>query len=324
MPAPPGPEPSNGRSRRQLWLRYAARCSGCETELDRGTAAWWEPWERRVFCLACGDEADQVAQIAGGAGTAGASARREWRRRHERREARVRAAHPRLGGLILALTDDPASTNAWAVGAGGEERLGAMLDTLTCDRSTVLHDRRLPGSRANIDHLVVTPGRVFVIDAKRYQGQVRSRDVGSLFRRDVRLYVGSRDRTKLISGSLRQARVVAEALADIVPTPRVVPVLCFVDSSWPLFASPLVIDDVIVTWPKALRDLIETKRREGDRSLVDAVARLLDHALRPAIGVRQAHALEKKGSPVSSASYGRYWARTSDPQLVELVLSQLS
>ncbi len=24
------------------------------------------------------------------------------------------------------------------------------------------------------------------------------------------------------------------------------------------------------------------------------------------------------------AAYGRYWARTSDPQLVELVLSQLS
>jgi hypothetical protein len=32
----------------------------------------------------------------------------------------------------------------------------------------------------------------------------------------------------------------------------------------------------------------------------------------------------RKG-PVSGAfPYGRYWARTSDPQLVELVLSQLS
>jgi hypothetical protein len=26
----------------------------------------------------------------------------------------------------------------------------------------------------------------------------------------------------------------------------------------------------------------------------------------------------------TSGGYGRYWARTSDPQLVELVLSQLS
>jgi hypothetical protein len=195
---------------------------------------------------------------------------------------RVREGHPRLGGLILALTDDPASTTAWGVGARGEERLGAMLDLLACDRCTVLHDRRLPGSRANIDHLVVTPGRVFVVDAKRYQGEVRRRDVGSLFRSDVRLYVGSRDRTKLVAGSLRQAEVVRHALTNFAPTPRVVPVLCFVDSSWPLLASPLVLNDVIVTWPKALRKLIETERGEGDLSLVDPVARLLDHALRPA------------------------------------------
>jgi hypothetical protein len=32
----------------------------------------------------------------------------------------------------------------------------------------------------------------------------------------------------------------------------------------------------------------------------------------------------KRKCPISRALYGRYWARTSDPQLVELVLSQLS
>ena len=38
----------------------------------------------------------------------------------------------------------------------------------------------------------------------------------------------------------------------------------------------------------------------------------------------QMYAFNKK-SPVSGAFlHGRYWARTSDPQLVELVLSQLS
>jgi hypothetical protein len=39
---------------------------------------------------------------------------------------------------------------------------------------------------------------------------------------------------------------------------------------------------------------------------------------------RSTHAGQRK-SPVSRAfPGGRYWARTSDPQLVELVLSQLS
>jgi hypothetical protein len=35
--------------------------------------------------------------------------------------------------------------------------------------------------------------------------------------------------------------------------------------------------------------------------------------------------MEERGfSPPSIGRNGRYWARTSDPQLVELVLSQLS
>jgi hypothetical protein len=30
--------------------------------------------------------------------------------------------------------------------------------------------------------------------------------------------------------------------------------LCFVDSDWPLFAKPFMIDRVLVTWGKALRE----------------------------------------------------------------------
>ena len=64
------------------------------------------------------------------AGVAGGSARREYERRAARREAEVRGAHPRIGGLILALTDEPQSTRAWGVGARGEEMLGKGLDSL--------------------------------------------------------------------------------------------------------------------------------------------------------------------------------------------------
>jgi hypothetical protein len=35
-----------------------------------------------------------------------------------------------------------------------------------------LHDLAVPGSRANIDHLVVGPGGVFVIDSKQYRGSL--------------------------------------------------------------------------------------------------------------------------------------------------------
>lgn len=58
----------------------------------------------------------------------GASLRREREKRVTAREGRVRAKHPRIGGLILAVTDEPASTRAFATGAVGEEKIAASLE----------------------------------------------------------------------------------------------------------------------------------------------------------------------------------------------------
>lgn len=101
------------------------------------------------------------------AGTAGASAQRQHDRPKTAREKRIREAHPRVGGILLALSDDPQSTKAWATGARGEEQLGRRLDGLAERGVRVLHDRRIPGTRANIDHIAVSSSGVFVIDAKR-------------------------------------------------------------------------------------------------------------------------------------------------------------
>ncbi|MCY7288237.1 MAG: NERD domain-containing protein [Cryobacterium sp.] len=98
------------------------------------------------------------------AGTAGASAKREYERRKDKRETQIREAHPHLGALILAVSDDPQSTRAWAVGARGEEVLGQRLDKIAGPGVHVLHDRRIPGTRVNIDHIVVGPTGVLVID----------------------------------------------------------------------------------------------------------------------------------------------------------------
>jgi hypothetical protein len=61
-------------------------------------------------------------------GAAGASAQRENERRKSRRDQQIRNRHPKVGGLILALSDDPQSTKAWASGAKGEAALGARFD----------------------------------------------------------------------------------------------------------------------------------------------------------------------------------------------------
>jgi hypothetical protein len=50
------------------------------------------------------------ATVAVDPGIPAASARSEFERRRATREDRIRAPHPKLGGLILALSDDPQST----------------------------------------------------------------------------------------------------------------------------------------------------------------------------------------------------------------------
>lgn len=159
------------------------------------------------------------------------------------------------GRLILAVSDDPQSTKAWAVGAQGEQRLGRRLDSVTGPTVQALHDRRILRTRANIDHIVTCPSGVFVIDAKRYKGRPQLRVDGGIIReRTEKLLVGSRDCSKLVDGLLKQAKLVRTAIED-----ESIPVrafLCFVDAYWPLFGGSFTTRDVAVLWPKKLADII--------------------------------------------------------------------
>jgi hypothetical protein len=211
---------------------------------------------------------------------AGASARREHERRRANREARIRAAHPRIGGLVLALSDDPQSTTAWAVGARGEELLAKLLDRLGDQGVLTLHDRRIPGTQANIDHIAIAPSGVYVIDANRYKGRPNLRVEGGLFRaRTERLFVGSRDCTKLVAGVHKQLRSVRAALgASGSHDAPLVGMLCFVDGDWPLIGGSFTIDGLHVLWPKAAaKQLIrpgplgDAQRKAIQRSLAAAL-----------------------------------------------------
>ena len=84
-----------------------------------------------------------------------------------------------IAKVARAISVEPQSTRAWAIGAAGEEKLAAELDKVRGLR--LLHDRRIPGTRGNIDHIVIGPAGVFVVDAKNHQGSIRIRDRGGLF-----------------------------------------------------------------------------------------------------------------------------------------------
>jgi Nuclease-related domain len=70
---------------------------------------------------------------------------------------------------------------AWRRGAAGERRTARLLDPLERHGWAILHDLAVPGSRANIDHLVIGPGGVFVIDSKQYRGRLQLDPSGRLW-----------------------------------------------------------------------------------------------------------------------------------------------
>jgi hypothetical protein len=259
---PDGDAASGGQEMR---LRYAGTCAVCGVELGAGTWAVYEQSSKTVRCIRCPGQAapdtgEDVGvpdgEVAPGAqGSAGASARREFERRKARREEQIRAKHPKVGGLILALSDEPQSTRAWATGAEGEVRLGRRLDSLASASVGVLHDRRIPGTRANIDHIVTCPSGVFVIDAKNHKGRPQLKVEGGILRaRTEKLMVGSRDRSTLVDGVLKQVGLVQAVLAqDEVPVHGV---LCFVAADWPVIGGAFRTRGVHVLWPKKLASLL--------------------------------------------------------------------
>jgi hypothetical protein len=247
---------------KRMKLRYAGVCRVCGAELAARTEAIYERSTKTVRCLACSpaDPASPVESIPLvepveapapiDIGTPGASARREYERRRAKRETRIREKHPKLGGLILAMSDEPQSTAAWDTGAVGEERLGRRLNELSSDTMRVLHDRRIPGTRANIDHVAVTATGIYVIDPKRYQGRPSLKVEGGILRPRVeKLLVGSRDCTKLVDGVLKQVDLARAIVGVDIP---VTGVLCFIEADWPLIGGAFTTRGVEVLWPRKL------------------------------------------------------------------------
>jgi hypothetical protein len=292
----PGQSAAEGSLLKVLALRRPDTCSICRQSLAVGTQAAWDAASRTVRCLACADgpHADAAAHAAvpepaapvSAISGAGASAQREHDKRAGRREATIRTRHPRLGGLLLALFEDPPSTRVWAQGAQGERAVAAKLDELAGDHLTALHDRKmlLPGgrsSRANIDHLAVTATGVWVIDAKTHRGPLEVRRSGGILSPRVeKLFINGRDKTSLLEGLARQVECVRGVLAEADAPVPVHGALCFVGTELPWFGSSEIAGVPLV----GRRGLNKLMRRPGELTSADrdALAEFLDRRFVPA------------------------------------------
>jgi hypothetical protein len=182
-------------------------------------------------------------------GVAGASARAEYDRRRAKDEASRRARYGRLAPVVNFLAGPKASTEVWGRGAQGEERIGPLLEELVGDKGFVLHDRRVPGRRLNLDHLLVTASGVWVIDTKNYRGRLGRRRALGWFNAQEVLMVGGRNETRRVDAVRQQGRIVEHALPQGIP---VRPVLCFTGVDVGLFERAFIMGGVLITWPGVL------------------------------------------------------------------------
>lgn len=279
----PGPPSSDAPSKgRRLRLRFEGTCVRCGKQLIKGTEALYDAATRTIRCVECAVTLElETPLIPDDSGVAGSSAQREYDRRHVAREERVRRRLGNtLGNVVLAISDDPQSTRAWARGAKGEEKLAEALQDVAGLR--LLHDRRVPHSKGNIDHLLVSSAGVFVVDAKLYKGLIEVRDIGGLFKTNKRLYVGHRDCSELATNMAWQLEAVQLAItaAGIVLSPPVIPVLCFVDGDWPLLWPPTEFHGVRLEGKRSIKKLI-TSTQILDPQTIDRVHHALAIAFPP-------------------------------------------
>jgi hypothetical protein len=118
-------------------------------------------------------------------------------------------------GWGLRFRPSPDAT-AWRRGAAGERRTARLLATLERHGWAVLHDLAVPRSRANLDHLVIGPGGVFVIDSKQYRGRLQLDPSG-------RLWHGRYPLTPTLQAVSFEADRAAQVLPD--PGVAVVPIV---------------------------------------------------------------------------------------------------
>ncbi|WP_205471587.1 nuclease-related domain-containing protein [Nocardioides sp. SYSU D00038] len=174
---------------------------------------------------------------------AGESARDVARRKRERAEALQRSAA------------------AYERGAEGEEWTATALSVLPPEW-VVLHDLRWPGrARANLDHVAVGPGGVYVIDSKYWSGTLSTR--GGVLRQN------GRSRASTVASCAAAGRAVAEVLPGL----RVQPVLCFTTAE----GLDARVDDVLVCTTWSVAQLLRSRPTVLGPEQVREVAATLSH-----------------------------------------------
>jgi hypothetical protein len=172
----------------------------------------------------------------------------------------------------------------WTKGAAGEYLMDLSLHNHVNEGAVILTDRQVPGTKSNIDHIVVAPSGVWIIDSKVWKGKIEYKSA-TMMGTAKRLFVGGTDRTPAVEAIFNLVIPVAQFIGDrSVP---IKPALVFIEGDWSdasaariLASKPYQHLSVWISWPKAIWKKINEPGPLGAEA-VKRIGSNLDEALPP-------------------------------------------
>ena len=282
-----------------LNLFYGGTCNTCGRILAKGKKALWSKSTGHLSCTWHGELDNEVTRtlhnqlnhdetspsdLPLNRGTASDSAMARFEELSKRRGERAISRSPKSGKFLAGIIKKPQNIQAWHTGGIGERKIGKKLDALGKKYGfEILHDRLVPGTRANIDHIAVTSYGIFVLDSKYYQGQIKVKYSGGILKeRRTELWIGNRNQSKLVDGVENQVNLVRKIIATGVIDIPVVGILAFYRGNWEAFSflHQEKVNDVFLN-NRGISSLVSKKGlfRADEMS---QVVRILAHSLPPA------------------------------------------
>lgn len=221
---------------KEIKTRFDSKCELCEKKILKNSKALYSAEKKKIKCLS------HSATIHGDAGKSALDKAKEIEAKRKKEVESI----PFIGKIIYPFLSPDKEAVKWAKGAKGEDKVGEILNEIASDNNfKVLHDRAIPKSKANIDHILVTDKGVIIIDAKNYKGKVEIRNDGGWFSKEAdKLIVDGRNRSKLVEGVNWQISRMSEELSRFKIEVDIIGVLGFVDAYWPFFSKPININGV--------------------------------------------------------------------------------
>ncbi|MFD3821836.1 nuclease-related domain-containing protein [Streptomyces sp. NPDC058625] len=173
----------------------------------------------------------------------------------------------------------PRHVTAWRAGAEGERKTARTLVPLARRGAIVLHDRAIPGSRANLDHLAIGHWGIAYIDTKNWQAKGAH---VSISRDGSTLWYGRYPQNKTVSTTKWEAERATAALCrplDGIPV-HIQPVIA-VHGAKVGRRGVLAFDGVIILEAHRLAAHLRRQRPVLSPDQITQIGEITNHALPP-------------------------------------------